>query len=400
MAETIEYRSRYDAQGKLVGIGKGVVKKMPIEDMQDIERAGYRPDLFAQKPPTEASGQEQLIPTIPGKSRTPADKNYGKPEFDATLTEDITGMLDGRLDFKEIVSPVVQFVLYNPANFTIHQDYNGYTYTLPPHNKIYYPGLGPGECPVTDGVEAVGDKSGIKKRQPIPARLIMRFLLGPDGRSGELGGRGVRSLFRDHRDVLVKAEAQRVFQAAHYTAMRYIAAAHELRTKHEREQGVPLTPPTFSVQQAYQYIRWYEAEHGTIDAPISRFPCTKCGWAHDNAGDRDAHIMAMHPNYAIELGLTSDIPRTADEANLATESAHRAMAAELGETSAEAENLAPIPAGVFDQPVTAPASAAPSTPETVANAAAIAQGEAEAEKLSEEDKRKLERWKSSKAKKD
>lgn len=307
-----------------------------VKEMSDIEAEGYRPDQFRgatggrYEPP--ADGSNPVVPEIRAADGTvishdPHQRDFTpEPSFDPDAP--ITSTLDYRLDFSQIVEPVVQYVLYNPGNDIVRQNYNSFEYVLPPHNKSFYKGLGPGECPILDGKEMLDDKSGKRKFQPIPARYIVHFLVGTDGRSGALGSRGVRVLFRDPvKDEAVKAEAKRVHLKHQYELARYVRAAHELRVKNEQRDGVPVTAPGEVVRKAYQFIQWYEKDHGGGEGVASPFPCPKCGLDNQTRNERNAHIEAFHKEYAAEIGITGDGQASPEETIERTRAANAQMEA-------------------------------------------------------------------------
>jgi hypothetical protein len=185
------------------------------------------------------------------------------------------------LDLSTLIAPKPVYRIYNPAAREVSCDYASKTWRIPAKSTLA----------ITDTRVRGNDK---EPPVLLDARSILIALVGEDGRSGKLGELGVRPLFGDARDDLVKQEADEAHKENHYQVCLGIKLTHMSRIAKEREAGVAPTPPSLRVREAMEYVAKVERERGLTGAAT----CQECGWALATEADLKAHIANIHPEKA------------------------------------------------------------------------------------------------------
>lgn len=193
------------------------------------------------------------------------------------------------LDFNEIVQPKAQYRLYNPAPVEVSQDFSGDSYTIPSKGEIAIHDL------PASTVNSVGrpiERGSAGYRESVPAIKIVQHFVGEDGRSGKLGPLGVRCLFGDARDALVRAEADQTFELFQYQTDLKTEYAHNKAIQNAKEFGQPPPVPRESVRKAIERRVAYEKNNK--GAVIPSHPCQQCNWPFWSEQERSTHIQTTH----------------------------------------------------------------------------------------------------------
>lgn len=194
------------------------------------------------------------------------------------------------IDFTEIIAPVVQYELFNPGTRRVEQDFDGQTYVFPAvheHAVLDDPRTGslmqypkPGVLPIFDKHRPL--------HPPVPAREVVKFMVGPDGRTGKVGQHGIRPLFGDHRDAMVEEEAKRQWVENRRRNLEDKVRAWELEVAKAREHGDPVGRPPRAVMEAYSELSEMSA------VSFERFSCPVCNWGFMEEKDMHIHTVAHH----------------------------------------------------------------------------------------------------------
>lgn len=198
------------------------------------------------------------------------------------------------LDFSSIIAPEVRFELYNPdPDEPIYESFAAEMYVIPPstqrlvtldpfsHEQSVYPK--PGVCPIFDRNERRGF--------PIPAQKIVEHFCGTDGRSGTIGGRGVRPLFGDERDQAVIAEAKEAFLRFRDQEDLVMIRDHENRVMIARENATPPPRPTPQVMAAYQRSAQRD------ETNLFKFSCEVCNGPFATEQEMLVHVVSVHKKH-------------------------------------------------------------------------------------------------------
>jgi hypothetical protein len=192
--------------------------------------------------------------------RVPAPRSA--PPVELPLMDDVEpGPI--RPNYSEIIRPVLQYELYNPAAHTIEFSFDAQVYKVPARDKhwrgrdpytgefVTYPK--PGILPIWTPTAVPG------KKIEYNARDIIIFACGPDGISGSVGPLGIRPLFGDDRDELVAEEAQSAWAEHHLSASMQIIRSHEMKVAEAKAAGNPPPFPGRQVLDAYAFRKAYES---------------------------------------------------------------------------------------------------------------------------------------------
>jgi hypothetical protein len=199
------------------------------------------------------------------------------------------------LDYREIINPTVQFELYNPSDDDVEFQYDGNPYVIPANHRkaeIIDPRTGrvalypkPGVLPII----GIPPRPG---RWPVEARKIVEFVCGHNGRGGVLGKAGVRPLFQDGRDALVKEEARRGWAENALYNYQERTRAWETEVEQRKAQGLPVPRPGHDVMKAYRKLGEMQA------ITFEKFSCPVCNWGFLEEIDVNVHVVTHHPTHA------------------------------------------------------------------------------------------------------
>ena len=198
-----------------------------------------------------------------------------------------SGVLPAPINFSEILTPTVQYELYNAADVAIEGECGGEVYRVPANHEFHqirneatgqivgqYPK--PGVLPITSN----GRLSAI---------AIIRHLVGEDGRSGKIGIMGIRALFQDpEKDKLVKREAMETWVEKRRSDALARTRAHEQAVARAQEAKLDIPRPNRQVQADYLFLREADA------AEALKYQCGVCGWGFAEEREKDIHVVTFH----------------------------------------------------------------------------------------------------------
>lgn len=190
------------------------------------------------------------------------------------------------VDFSKIILPTVQFELYNPGDEAVSQEVDGNPYTVPGSSEYAYM-LSHG------GTASRYDKPGILPIMGtaiLPARTIVEFLVGPDGRSGAIGGRGIRLMLPGYEEQ-IKEEAYIAWVDSKRHNCINLTRAHEDAVARAVANKEPGQRPSVKVRQAYQWL----AENDS--AASLRFSCPICNWGLKYEQELHVHVVTHHRSH-------------------------------------------------------------------------------------------------------
>ena len=247
--------------------------------------------------------------------------------------------MDGQrpgINYQEILSPTVQYELYNPSDDPMEFGYAGETYVLPGASDLWVgrdARTGDLMEYTEPGVMPVFGRPELR----IDALTIIRHATGDDGRTGYVGVNGVRPLFGDDRDPEVKAEARAAWVEKKRFDCESMVRAWEadvaLATQQRRNPG---RPPK-RVKDAYHWIETNERVGGLlVDCPV-------CFDGFPSDRDMKRHIIIAHKRHPLAEAAREDFGLEADEMDRVVD-----MTAGGVEPAPEVP-LPKIQAGVIDQ---------------------------------------------------
>lgn len=195
------------------------------------------------------------------------------------------------IDYSELTKPEVRYELFNPdPDEPVIFSYMAEQYTIPPSGQCLqtrHPfSLAittydkPGVCPISDRLE--------RAQHPVPAKRIIQYVVGEDGRSGEYGRLGVRALFGDQRDEQVKKEAYAAWTVNRDQEAALRTRAHEAAVAQARDAGDVPPRPSTQIQKDYE---WLASRAGDIEF---RFACEVCNSGFRKETEMLAHAASIH----------------------------------------------------------------------------------------------------------
>lgn len=187
------------------------------------------------------------------------------------------------LNYREIIKPTVQYVLYNPWPVEKSADYNGETYRIPAFNQTAK--LKDGSTWATPGELPIAGRPGI-----VEAKTIVEFIVGPDGRTGALGSIGVRVLFGDERDKAVKKEAHETQRKAEAAIDLQTCRDHEIAVLRAHDAAAPAPVPSQRVMDAYARRQAREEED------LLKASCPACNMGFEDQRAVSIHVLSVHKN--------------------------------------------------------------------------------------------------------
>ena len=221
----------------------------------------------------------------------------------------------GRIDYREIVSPRVTYMLYNGGDDPVEFGF-GETYRIPSRNDVApkkkwgisedepYPVEDPkGILPLMDGKGWYDPRDPEKQWSQVKAEEIMRHAVGDDGVSGVVGQWGVRPLTdKPELNVSIKEDSHRHCAEAKYIRCLAMKTAHlRINRKRQEEKLGPVAPGRETIA-AMEYVALVDS--GQLGAqPKIKFQCQDCGMPHRDKNDLSTHIAIHHPETAAERGL-------------------------------------------------------------------------------------------------
>jgi hypothetical protein len=156
----------------------------------------------------------------------------------------------------------------------------------------------PGVLPIREQPGEIDPRTGNTIRA-MTAEQIVKELIGAEGTMGRIGKLGVRILFGDDRDKLVRQDAFVAYREAKYYRSLALKHSHLAINKTLRDADLPGNPPSKQVMEAMRYVAKYETEFN----PEARYACPECQWPFEEKEARDAHIVAQHKDQCGAYGL-------------------------------------------------------------------------------------------------
>jgi hypothetical protein len=190
------------------------------------------------------------------------------------------------VDFSRIIQPTIQFELYNPGDEAVTQEVDGEQYTVPGNSEYAYLLRG-------NGTASRYDKPGvlpITGTGVLPARTIVEFLVGPDGRSGKIGSRGIRLLIAGYEEQIMEEAYTAWVDAKRFDAIN-LTRSHEEANARATANKEPLKRPSRKVMEAYNWL----AENDS--AASLRFSCPICNWGLKYEQELHVHITTHHRSH-------------------------------------------------------------------------------------------------------
>lgn len=173
------------------------------------------------------------------------------------------------LDYTEIIKPVVQYGLYNPWPTERSFDFGGKCYRMP-----------------AKSVTPIYDRPDVGAT----ALNVLSFAVGKTGREGVVGSIGVRALFGDARDQLVKQEAHQAQKEKESIDDLETCRSHELMVLRAQEAAAAPPRPSQRVMDAYKRRAARE------DEEQMKFSCPACNTGFKDQHEVSVHVVALHKN--------------------------------------------------------------------------------------------------------
>lgn len=216
-----------------------------------------------------------------------------------TLAQSAKSFLDagGNPNYSTLISPSVEYELYNPSPREIEFGVFGMVFRIPACNQ-YWRGLNP-----ATGQTMVYEREGVlpifsQHGRGFTAADIVRHVLGHDGRRGRvLGVRGVRMLFGDNEEVnqKVRAEAQGAWLNREMAVVEQVIARWEHDIAQADAQKVARPQMPLQVREAY------ESRRAWTESPTRQFSCSICNWPQESEEAVWIHVLSMHKDKADEV---------------------------------------------------------------------------------------------------
>lgn len=191
------------------------------------------------------------------------------------------------LDYRSIIQPKVQYKLWNPAPNDVERDVSAVTFVIPAGGTLDITGL---PAAVTDGKGNALPRGSSSYREALSAEQILSHLVGEDGRTGKLGPLGVRCLFGDERDELVKEEGRETWELWQYQNDLRAEYAHNKAIQTAKEAGLPPPPPTRETREKIARRVAYERDSQVVPT----HPCPSCQWPCFSEDELRSHDISTH----------------------------------------------------------------------------------------------------------
>lgn len=218
--------------------------------------------------------------------------------------------------------PRYEYLLYNPGPEAVSGKYNSEDYVIPGRSEFWTdPQTGqrfhePGVLPlIPRGVHRIF-RDFKPAFEPVTAEEVARHLVGEDGRSGQLGARGVRLLNPTAEtgvNLDIKADADAMWSEWQYQDDLHLTQTYESEQAALKAAGMPLRRPDRKLQAAYLRLAQYQS--GGVGEPFS---CGQCNQGAKDEAVLKHHIETFHPLKKQELleqaGLAKKQPAQAQPA--------------------------------------------------------------------------------------
>jgi hypothetical protein len=208
------------------------------------------------------------------------------------------------IDYRSMISPVVEFRLYNPGTQAVEGRYDGRFYRVPPRDECFVDPrtkvkFEPGVLPIR-GYSYTRQEGRELKSYTITAKDIVTHLTGEDGISGQIGGAGVRLLPPpgDPMADLIKQEALEANERKTYEDAGHTIAAFEAMNAKRIEMKQPPLPPNPKQREAYRYRSAVDAKGSVQQAA---FTCPRCFDGVPSETALREHIETLHAPWAPSL---------------------------------------------------------------------------------------------------
>lgn len=191
------------------------------------------------------------------------------------------------LDYRSIIQPKVQYRLWNPAPTPVERDVSAVAFVIPAEGTLDVFGL---PAATTDGKGNALPRGSSSYREALSAEQILVHLVGEDGRSGKLGPLGVRCLFGDERDELVKEEGREAWKLWQYQCDLKAEYAHNKAVQNAKEHGQPPPVPTRETRERMSRRAAFERESQVV----ASHPCPSCNWPCFSEQELSSHDQTTH----------------------------------------------------------------------------------------------------------
>ncbi len=200
------------------------------------------------------------------------------------------------INLSDALRPSDEMYVYSPADRVLETQVGGNMIRFCPSTEDW--GFGSGITRIVgytwyyregrDGTLTIKAQGAAK----MTAQEVVEFLLGADGRSGDMARAGVRPLLNDpKRDETLKAEARKVWSEKRYFDARNKVRAHEAAVEKARVAGTET--PSYSKEIDDAYKTKAEFERGGY-APQSTHPCPVCNAPAYTEAEREIHLRDAH----------------------------------------------------------------------------------------------------------
>lgn len=194
-------------------------------------------------------------------------------------------------DYTDIMGTVQEYMVYNPSPIELQAEVAGNTIRFCPQTEDR--GYGPGVTivgPIPFGIR----RPDLKNNRPgedMEARLVVRHILGDDGRSGQMGSAGLRALTADvERNARIISEADQAWAEKRYMNAKARIRNHEKAVVKAKEAQVDPPVPDKSLREDYKFVRDHESSYGGI----ATHPCRKCNAPANSEQERQEHMRDIH----------------------------------------------------------------------------------------------------------
>lgn len=188
-----------------------------------------------------------------------------------------------------------QRFIFSPAPRVLSHDVGGCTIRFCPATEDWGHGLGITRITPLAWYDRERDGTLVIKARgsaKMSAEEIVKFFLGDDGRSGDMGRAGLRPMSGEpEKDALIRAEAQKAWAEKTYFDARNKVRAHESAIDKARVAGTEAPGYSKDIDDAYRTKADYERQGY---APAATHPCPVCMAPAYTDAERSIHLRDVH----------------------------------------------------------------------------------------------------------